>query len=92
MNDTRYDLEPDFDDYDSYADSQVTGVGLPLSQLLLIIGVNAVVSLIISVGVVLIANREVVPGTVAIPAAAGDLADAVLEAFQGLRRHVDRGP
>ncbi|MCB0170524.1 MAG: LysM peptidoglycan-binding domain-containing protein [Anaerolineae bacterium] len=78
MNDTRYDLEPDFDDYDSYADSQVTGVGLPLSQLLLIIGVNAVVSLIISVGVVLIANREVVPGTVAIPAAAGDLtAEAV---------------
>ena len=30
MNDTRYDLEPDFDDYDSYADSQVTGVGLPI--------------------------------------------------------------
>ncbi|MCB0193532.1 MAG: LysM peptidoglycan-binding domain-containing protein [Anaerolineae bacterium] len=65
MNDTQYDPEPDFDDYDSYPDGQVTGVGLPLGQLLLIIGVNAVVSLIISVGVVLIANRQVVPGTVA---------------------------
>ncbi|MCB0212134.1 MAG: LysM peptidoglycan-binding domain-containing protein [Anaerolineae bacterium] len=65
MNDTQYDTEPDFDDFDGYPDNQVTGVGLPLGQLLLIIGVNAVVSLIISVGVVLIANRQVVPGTVA---------------------------
>lgn len=73
MNDTRYDLEPEFDDYDTYAESQVTGVGLPLSQLLLIIGVNAVVSLIISVGVVLIANREVVPGSIAGSPAGSDL-------------------
>ena len=72
MNDARYDPEPEFDDYDSYAESQVTGVGLPLSQLLLIIGVNAVVSLIISVAVVLIANRQVVPGTVATTTATED--------------------
>lgn len=78
MNDTRYDLEPDFDEYDSYADNQVTGVGLPLSQLLLIIGVNAVVSLIISVGVVLIANREVTPGTIAVPAAGSDSATSAV--------------
>lgn len=69
MNDARYDPEPEFDDYESYSENHVTGVGLPLSQLLLIIGVNAVVSLIISVGVVLIANRQVVPEA-AVPVAA----------------------
>jgi LysM repeat protein len=45
----------------------VTSVGLPPGQLALIIGVNAVISLIISVVVVLIANRQVLPGDIATP-------------------------
>ncbi len=80
MDSTRYDNQDDFGDYEYY-DSQTTNIGLPPSQLALIIGVNAVVSLIISVVVVLIANRQVIPGDVATPAAGGDIATS--EVVQG---------
>ena len=54
-----YEYEYDYDDdYEDYPPSDVTSVGLPVSQLALIIGVNAVVSLIISISVVLIAGRQ----------------------------------
>jgi len=69
MDDPYYDPEFEDDDYQVYQDSEVTSVGLPPGQLALIIGVNAVVSLIISVVVVLIANRQVVPGDIATPSA-----------------------
>jgi LysM repeat protein len=69
MDDPRYDPEYEYDDYEDYEDVSVTNVGLPASQLALIIGVNAVISLIISISVVLIAGRPVLPGDVATPAA-----------------------
>lgn len=69
MDDPYYDPEFEDDDYHAYQNSEVTSVGLPPGQLALIIGVNAVVSLIISVVVVLIANRQVVPGDIATPSA-----------------------
>jgi LysM repeat protein len=56
----------------------VTSVGLPASQLALIIGVNAVISLVIAIGVVLIANRQGLPGDVATPV--GEGSGAVVEA------------
>jgi LysM repeat protein len=67
MDDPRYDSE--YDDYDDYEDVRVTNVGLPAGQLALIIGVNAVISLVISISVVLIAGRQVLPGDVAMPVA-----------------------
>jgi LysM repeat protein len=70
MDDPRYDPEYEYDDYDDY-ESGVTNVGLPASQLALIIGVNAVISLVISISVVLIAGRQAIPGDVATPAADG---------------------
>lgn len=74
MSDARYDRQDDFvDDYDAYYnDEPVTGVGLPPGQLALIIGVNAVISLIIAVVVVLIANRQVFPGDIATPIAGAE--------------------
>ncbi len=74
MDNPRYDPEDEFDDYEIYRDSELTSVGLPPSQLALIIGVNAVISLIVSVVVVLIANRQVFPGDIATPTAGGDVA------------------
>jgi len=63
MDDPRY--EPvEYDEFDDYPDSTVTNVGLPAGQLALIIGVNAVISLVISISVVLIAGRQGVPGDV----------------------------
>lgn len=79
--------DPDFeydDDYDSYYRSELTGVGLPPSQLALIIGVNAVISLIISVVVVLIANRQVVPGDIATASVdANTTSSETIEAVEG---------
>lgn len=69
MDNPRYDPDFEYDDYDPYPNPDVTSVGLPPGQLALIIGVNAVISLIISVVVVLIANRQVLPGDIATPAA-----------------------
>jgi LysM repeat protein len=69
MDDPRNDPEYEYDDYDEYQETGLTSVGLPASQLALIIGVNAVISLVISIAVVLIANRQVAPGDVATPAA-----------------------
>jgi LysM repeat protein len=74
MDNPKYDPDFDYEDFNEYPDGQVTSVGLPPGQLALIIGVNAVISLIISVVVVLIANRQVLPGDIATPvdgAAAG---------------------
>jgi LysM repeat protein len=65
MSNPRYNLDPEYDEYENYPGNEATGVGLPASQLALIIGVNAVISLIISVVVVLIANRQVIPGDIA---------------------------
>lgn len=65
MDDPRFDPEYEYDDYDDYRERGVTGVGLPASQLALIIGVNAVISLVISISVVLIAGRQALPGDVA---------------------------
>jgi LysM repeat protein len=68
MEDTGYD-EYEYHD-EGYRNSEVTSVGLPASQLALIIGVNAVISLIISISVFLIAGRQVLPADVAALAAA----------------------
>ena len=65
IDNPKYDPDFEYDDYEPYPRGELTGVGLPPGQLALIIGVNAVISLIISVVVVLIANRQVVPGDVA---------------------------
>jgi LysM repeat protein len=72
MDNLRHQSDPEYDDYDLYRSREVTNIGLPPGQLALIIGVNAVISLIISVAVVLIANRQVVPGDL-VTAAAADL-------------------
>jgi LysM repeat protein len=69
MSSSRYDPDFDYGEPDSYRDPQVTSVGLPPGQMALIIGVNAVISLVIAVVVVLIANRQMMPGAVP-PAAA----------------------
>ncbi|RME72125.1 MAG: LysM peptidoglycan-binding domain-containing protein [Chloroflexi bacterium] len=63
----RPEFEEDFEyPYDDYPDDVgETGVGLPPGQLALIIGVNAVISLIISIAVVLIAGRPAGPVEVA---------------------------
>lgn len=69
MDDPRYDSDYDYDEYneDEYREPGLTNVGLPPGQLALIIGVNAVIALVISIAVVLIANRQVLPGEVATP-------------------------
>lgn len=66
MDESRYNHEYD-DDYPDYRQRGLTSVGLPPGQLALIIGVNAVISLVISVAVVLIAGRPALPGDVATP-------------------------
>jgi LysM repeat protein len=83
MNDPRYDPEYEYDDYDQYDDYRDVGqtsLGLPPSQLALIIGVNAVISLVISIAVVLLANRQALPSDVATPVA--DAGEAVAEEIQ----------
>lgn len=69
MDDPRYDSDYDYDEYDEYEyrEPGLTNVGLPPGQLALIIGVNAVIALVISIAVVLIANRQVLPGEIATP-------------------------
>jgi LysM repeat protein len=79
MNSPRYNPDPEYDDYENYRRNEVTSVGLPASQLALIIGVNAVISLIISVVVVLLASRQVIPGDLNTSAA---LAKGTAEAAQ----------
>src|SRR6185436_10013658 len=66
MDESRYNQDYD-DDYPDYRQRGLTSVGLPPGQLALIIGVNAVISLVISVAVVLIAGRQALPGDVATP-------------------------
>lgn len=66
MDESRYNHDYD-EDYPEYRQRGLTSVGLPPGQLALIIGVNAVISLVISVAVVLMANRPVLPGDVATP-------------------------
>lgn len=61
MEEPRHDQEFE---YEEYQDVGLTSVGLPPSQLALIIGVNAVISLVISIAVVLLANRQVLPGDI----------------------------
>lgn len=56
--------EYEYDEYPEYP-----GLGLPASQLALIIGVNAVISLLISVIVVLIVNWQIMPSTTTGPVA-----------------------
>ncbi len=64
--DYEYEHDADYDPtYDNYRQSGVTSVGLPASQLALIIGVNAVIALVISIVVVLIAGRQAGPGDIA---------------------------
>lgn len=67
MNEPRYEQDYDDDEYLDYRQRGLTNVGLPPGQLALIIGVNAVISLVISVAVVLIASRQALPGDVATP-------------------------
>jgi LysM repeat protein len=67
MEESKYNQDYDDDDYVDYRQRGLTSVGLPPGQLALIIGVNAVISLVISVGVVLIAGRQALPGDVATP-------------------------
>jgi LysM repeat protein len=66
MEESRYNQDYDEDDY-NYRQRGLTSVGLPPGQLALIIGVNAVISLVISVAVVLLASRQALPGDVATP-------------------------
>ncbi len=68
MSGPKYSPDYDYEEYDSYSERELTNIGLPPGQLALIIGVNAVISLIIAVVVVLVANRQVIPGDVATPA------------------------
>jgi LysM repeat protein len=77
MDEPKYNQDYDYDDYDDYRRQGLTNVGLPPGQLALIIGVNAVISLVISVAVVLLANRPALPGDVATPAAQADSAVTV---------------
>jgi len=77
MNDPKHDPDYEYEDYDDYEPGSVTNVGLPASQLALIIGVNAVISLVISISVVLIANRQALPGDIA--ALHGGTGDVALE-------------
>jgi LysM repeat protein len=80
MDDPRYD--PDYE-YEEYREVGLTSVGLPPGQLALIIGVNAVISLVISITVVLIANRPVLPGEVATPFAGTDMVEVGADQPQG---------
>jgi LysM repeat protein len=66
MDESKYDQEYE---YDEYREVGVTSVGLPPGQMALIIGVNAVISLVIAISVVLLANRQVLPGDLATSAA-----------------------
>jgi LysM repeat protein len=65
MDNSLYQQEVEYDEFETYQDQRVTSVGLSAGQMALIIGVNAVISLVISVAVVLIAGRQVAPGGVA---------------------------
>jgi LysM repeat protein len=65
MDNSLYQQEVEYDEFETYRDQRVTSVGLSAGQMALIIGVNAVISLVISVAVVLIAGRQVAPGDVA---------------------------
>jgi LysM repeat protein len=66
QNTPGFSSDSEYDDYDDlYRDRNMTNIGLPPGQLALLIGVNAVISLIISVAVVLIANRQALPGDIA---------------------------
>jgi LysM repeat protein len=77
MEDTGYDQEYEYEDYEPY-DSGVTSVGLPAGQLALIIGVNAVISLVISIAVVLIAGRQGLPGDILSSAATPTAGEEVI--------------
>ena len=85
MEEPRYDPEYEYDEYDDYPENSVTNIGLPPSQLALIIGVNAVVSLVISISVVLLAGRQMTPGNIdalvtetgEVPAQEGSLPEGV---------------
>lgn len=68
MSGPKFNPDYDYEEYDSYNERELTNIGLPPGQLALIIGVNAVISLIIAVVVVLVANRQVIPGDIAMPA------------------------
>ncbi|MDM8519239.1 LysM peptidoglycan-binding domain-containing protein [Anaerolineales bacterium HSG6] len=57
MEESNY--EPAYEEYPDYPEQE--GLGLPPSQLALIIGVNAVISLLISVSVVLLINWRTAP-------------------------------
>jgi LysM repeat protein len=63
MDESRYN-DYEYDDYEDYRRRRVTSIGLSPGQLALLIGVNAVISLIISVVVVLLANRQSPPAEV----------------------------
>jgi LysM repeat protein len=76
MDEPRYNQDYDYDDYPDYRQRGLTSVGLPPGQLALIIGVNAVISLVISIAVVLIASRQALPGDVATPSNQSDGAAA----------------
>ena len=70
MDNPRYNQEPayeydNYEPYEEYPPQEVTNMGLPPGQLALILGVNAVISLIISLAVVLIAGRGSTTGEVA---------------------------
>jgi LysM repeat protein len=66
INEPRFDQEYE---YDAYSEPGLTSVGLPPGQLALIIGVNAVISLVISIAVVLLVNRQAAPDEAAALAA-----------------------
>ncbi len=73
MENPRYKQEDEYDYdeyYEGYPEPGLTSVGLPPAQLALIIGVNAVISLVISISVVLLAGRQSTP--VEVPVLAGE--------------------
>ncbi len=77
MDESKYDQEYE---YEEHRDVGVTSVGLPPGQLALIIGVNAVISLVIAISVVLLANRQVLPGDLATSAI--ETSDSVAQGSQ----------
>ncbi len=58
MESSKYNQNPEYEEYPEYPEAGLTNIGLPPGQLALIIGANAVISLLISVTVVLLFNWQ----------------------------------
>jgi LysM repeat protein len=78
MDEPQYNPTEPYGPYEEYPRPD-PALGLPPSQLALIIGVNAVISLLISIGVVLLSNRPAVVAPLTPPQATTAVAQAAAE-------------